>query len=430
MQAIIMAGGKGTRLRSITGDTIPKPMALICGKPILEWQIEQLRENGITDVIMVIGHLGSCIQEYFKDGSAYGMTINYYQEEEPLGTAGAVHYLLGKLEENFFLIFGDVIWNIDLKRMQNFHMENKSKATLFIHSNSHPYDSDLVITDNKNRITEILGKKEKRTEWFHNQVNAGFYMFHKSAFRSIKGNQKIDLESDVILPMIKNGENVFGYRSPEYIKDVGTPERIYSVEEDLKNKIVEKRNLKNKQKCIFLDRDGTINRYKGLLYKVEDFELEKDVGEAIRMINHSGWLAIVVTNQPVVARGLCDIKDVEIVHKKLEDLLGKQGAYLDDIVFCPHHPDKGYPEENALYKIECDCRKPKIGMIKYCEKKYNIDLKNSWIIGDTSVDMQTGSNAGMHTGLVLTGMKGMDKKYTLSPEKEGKTLLELVNKIL
>ena len=166
------------------------------------------------------------------------------------------------------------------------------------------------------------------------------------------------------------------------------------------------------------------------MYQDEDFVLEECVIEAIRKINESGWLGIVVTNQPVVARGLCNIEDVERIHNKLTTLLGNKGVFLDDIFYCPHHPDKGYPEENPLFKIPCECRKPNTGMIQEAAKRYNIDLTQSWIVGDTTVDIQTGKNAGIKTALVLTGEAGKDNRYPVQPDQIGTNLLDVVQKIL
>ena len=150
MQAVIMAGGKGTRLRAITNDEIPKPMAPIAGKPILEWQMECLRRQGITDVVLIIGHLGHKIREYFGDGTAFGLRLSYLEETTPLGTAGALSLLPPLLTQDcFYLIFGDVLFDIDLERMRRFHQEKRSAATLFVHPNTHPFDSDLVVAIKK-----------------------------------------------------------------------------------------------------------------------------------------------------------------------------------------------------------------------------------------------------------------------------------------
>lgn len=171
-----------------------------------------------------------------------------------------------------------------------------------------------------------------------------------------------------------------------------------------------------KKKCIFLDRDGTINIYKKLLHNIEDMKLIEGSAKAIRLINSSKYLCIVVSNQSVVARNLCSIDEVFEINKKMERLLEKENAYLDDIFICPHHPDKGYPEENPKYKIKCDCRKPNIGMIKKAQKKYNIDLERSYIIGDSAIDIMTGKNVGMKTVLVKTGLGGLDNEYKIKPD--------------
>ena len=431
MQAVIMAGGKGTRLAALTKDEIPKPMVVVAGKPLLLWQVERLKENGITDLIMVIGHLGEKIQEYFGDGSKFGVNIQYFVEETPLGTAGSFYYLKDMLTEDTFLMMsGDLFLDVDFERMIRFHKEKGSAATLFVHPNGHPHDSDLLVLDQDERAIRFDSKHNVRDYWYDNCVNAGVFVFDKTICDRVPEPVKRNLENDVIKGMIEDGIPVYGYRSPEYVKDVGTVERIEQALLDIESGLVSGKSLKNKQKCIFLDRDGTINKKNGFISKEEEFELEDCALEAIKKINKSGYLAIVITNQPSVARGLCEIEDIERIHRKLSTLLGREGVYLDDIVFCPHHPDKGFPEENPIYKIPCDCRKPKTGMIDKAVKKYNIDLENSWMIGDTTMDLQTGVNAGVHTALVLTGDAGNDKKYDVQPEVVGKDLLETVELIL
>lgn len=426
-----MAGGKGTRLSAITKDLIPKPMVNILGKPLLQWQIENLKRYGITEICFIIGHLGEKIREYFGDGERFGIVASYIEEKEPLGTAGSLYYLQNWLKgDDFFLIFGDVFFDIDLNRMMNAHREKKAIATLFVHPNTHPFDSDLVVLDAQDKVLRFDSKHNVRDYWYENCVNAGFYIFNRKLCEDIKAPEKKDLEKDLLAKRIELGERIYGYRSPEYIRDIGTVERINATIQDIQNGFISSKCLNNKQKCFFLDRDGTINKLRGLLKNIDEFELEDHVVQAIEKINNSGWLCIVATNQPVVARGMCQIEDVERIHKKMTTLLGEEGVYLDDVVFCPHHPDKGYPGENPLYKIECQCRKPDIGMIERCVDKYNIDLSKSWFVGDTTVDIQTGKNAGMHTALVLTGEAGKDKKYNVIPEIIGSNLEEIVGKIL
>ena len=189
-------------------------------------------------------------------------------------------------------------------------------------------------------------------------------------------------------------------------------------------------NLKNKQKAIFIDRDGTINQYVGFLRNIDDFKLIDNTAKAIKIINQSQYLAIVATNQPVVARGEVTYSQLEEIHKKMETELGKQGAYLDDLFFCPHHPDKGYNGEVKELKIDCNCRKPQIGMLLQALEKYNIDFSQSWYIGDTTTDIQTGINAGMKTVLVKTGEAGKDGKYNVTATFEANTLYEAVKRII
>jgi histidinol-phosphate phosphatase family protein len=429
-----MAGGKGTRLHSLTGGAIPKPMIRILGKPLLQHQIERLKENGVTELILVIGYLGDAVRDYFGDGKAFGVSISYIVEEKPLGTAGALFYLPEKLRggdgDSFLLLLGDVIFDIDIARMRDFHRERGALATLFAHPNSHPHDSDLIVTDEQDRVVRIVGKHAARDGWHDNCVNAGLYLLRRSVCGSVSAPVPTDLEKDVLPALIARGAAVYAYRSTEYIKDAGTADRFREVTEQLASGLAAARNLKRRQKCVFLDRDGTVNVHRGLLFKEEAFSLEGGAAEAIRRINNSGWLAIVVTNQPVVARGLCGEKDVARIHDKMKTLLGKSGAFLDRVVFCPHHPDGGYPGENPAYKISCDCRKPSTAMLERCIAELNIDAGNSWIAGDTTTDIQTGKNAGLKTALVLTGKGGRDGKYDVRPDIVCANLPEAVDRIL
>lgn len=427
MQAVIMAGGKGTRLASITKGELPKPMVPILDKPLLEWQLEQLKRYGITRITMIIGYLSEVIINHFKDGKEFGCNIDYIVEKEPLGTAGAFALLKEKLEEeDFLLVFGDVFFDIDLYKMIEYHHQKKAMVTLFAHPNSHPYDSDLIQADQNGRVIAFDSKKNVRNYWYDNCVNAGMYVVHHSICEKVPVAVKTDFEKDILAEMVKIGEPVYAYISPEYIKDVGTVERITKTIEEIESGFISAKNLEFPQKAIFLDRDGTINVLKGFLDNIDDFVLEDGVVEAIQKINTSGYLAIVVTNQPVIARGQCSIEDLEEIHKKMKTLLGEKGVFLDDVIYCPHHPDKGYPEENPIYKISCDCRKPNTGMIEQAAKKYHIDISQSWMVGDTTMDMELGRRAGTNTALVLTGEAGKDGKYSAESDIVGENLLEVV----
>ena len=427
MRAVIMAGGKGTRLAALNAD-IPKPMFPVLGKPILEYQIESLKKSGIMDITLIVGHLREVVIEHFRDGQRFGVNISYIEENEPLGTAGALYYLKSETEP-FILVFGDLILDIDFNRFMDFHKACGASITLYGHPNAHPYDSDVIEVDQGNRVTGILSKKVERDFYYHNFVNAGVYCISPDALDALTEPKKIDLEKTLIAALIVAGK-VYAYKSTEYVKDMGTPDRLEAVSADVKNGVVAGRSLKQKQKAIFLDRDGTINEYVGFLRNIDDFRLLPGVSEAIARINASPYLTIVATNQPVIARGEVTFAKLEEIHKKMETELGKGGAYLDDIFFCPHHPHKGYEGEVPELKIDCDCRKPKIGMLKAAADKYNIDLSASWYIGDTTMDIQTGKNAGMKTILVQTGEAGTDGKYDASPNYVAADLIEAIKHIL
>lgn len=430
MQAVIMAGGKGTRLAGLTQDEIPKPMVSLSGKPLLLWQMEALKRSGITEIILVIGHLGHVIEDFFGDGGAFGLHIQYFREGKPLGTAGALAHIRPMLEQTFFLLYGDVLFDIDLRRMERFHHEKRADVTLFVHPNAHPFDSDLVETDEEQRVLRLNSKHNVRDNWHENLVNAGLYLLNSRICEGLPEQEKIDLERDILSRLCREGGGIYAYHSPEYIKDIGTIDRIRAAEDDLKSGGVTARNLQKPQRAIFLDRDGTINIKRGLISSPEQFELEPCAAEAIRKINRSSYLAIVITNQPSVARGLCGVKDIEEIHRKMQTLLGWEGVFLDAVRFCPHHPDRGYPEENPAYKIPCHCRKPDIGMLEDCAEQYHIDLSASWFVGDATVDIQTGKNAGTKTALVLTGDAGSDRRYDVKPDLICADVLEAVERIL
>ena len=405
MTAVIMAGGKGTRVASVNSQ-IPKPLLPVAGKPVLLHEIECLRRQDITDIILVVGHLGEQIVNYFGDGRDFGVHIEYFREETPLGTAGALYHLKARLRDDFLLLNGDLIFDVDFARLMAFHKAHEAMVTLLVHPNDHPYDSGLVIADDNGRVRGWLTKEDERT-WYKNCVNAGLHVLSPRLLEKLQTPRKTDLDRELIRPLIPTGE-VYAYRSPEYVKDMGTPERIAAVERDIRSGLVQRKNLREKQRAVFLDRDGTINKYVGFLRDIGEMELRPGAAEAIQMIDRSGYLAIVVTNQPVIARGEVTWDELDDIHRKLETLLGREGAYVDDIFVCPHHPDRGFAGERPEYKIDCDCRKPKPGLLLQAAEKYNIDLAESWMVGDSDSDIQAGEAAGCRTVKLGGGMTLLD----------------------
>ena len=414
MKTVIMAGGKGTRISSVAAD-IPKPMIKIDGKPVLEHEIECLREQGFTDLIITVSHLGNIIMDYFGDGSKispvtgkpFGVQIEYYFEKEPLGNAGALFRLKDRLTDDFLLLNADAIFDIDFNRFAEYHRKKGGLVTLFTHPNSHPYDSGLVVADKNGAVLQWLAKEDERPEFYRNRVNAGLHIISPEVLNKAIDTAKVDLDRQLLKPLAGTGR-MFVYDSPEYVKDMGTPERYKSVCADFCDGIVKAKNLRNKQRAIFLDRDGTINKYVGFLRDTEEFELLPGVADAIRKINSSVYLAVVVTNQPVIARGEVTYGQLESIHNKMETLLGNEGAYLDAIYFCPHHPHKGFEGEVPELKFDCDCRKPKPGLLLKAAEDLNIDLSQSWMIGDSESDIIAGLTAGCKTALIGNGEFGQN----------------------
>lgn len=425
MKTIIMAGGRGTRISEIFPD-IPKPMIPIEGVPVLEREIISLRDQGFTDLILTVSYSHEKIENYFEDGKKLGVDIKYFVENTPLGNAGALFNLRDCIgDDPFLLLNADAVFDVNFNRMVDYHKSHGGLVTLFTHPNSHPYDSGLIIANRNNSVEEWLTKEDSRPMYYKNRVNAGLHVIDPKALElayvdtnnvalgqiDIDGKiNKVDLDRQILKPLAKTGK-MFCYDSPEYVKDMGTPDRYKAVVKDFRKGIVQKKNLLNKQKAIFLDRDGTINRYVGFLRSVDEFELIPGITEAIKKINSSGYLAIVVTNQPVIARGEVTKKELEEIHNKMETLLGYEGAYIDALYYCPHHPHKGFKDEIVQLKIECECRKPKPGMLLQAAEEFNIDLSQSYMIGDGENDIMAGVAAGCKTILVNredTNLKNAD----------------------
>lgn len=407
---MILAGGKGTRMGNLTKET-PKPMLSIGDEPLLAHQIKLLKKHGIDEVLILVNHLKENIIDFFEDDSSYGIYIDFFIEQKPLGTVGGIKELEYHLKEDFLVLYGDVMINMDLARLISFHKKKKSDCTLVLHPNDHPFDSDLVDIDKDCRLTGFYSKPHKENEYYPNMVNAGAYVFSPKIFKFLEKDKKADFGRD-IFPEIYSQIRMFGYNTSEYLKDMGTPERWTEVENDYQSGKIERSSYEHKQKAIFLDRDGVINEEISFISKLEDMKLYPFSAGAIKTINQSDYKAIVITNQSVIARNLCSFKELRGIHNKMDTQLGEERAKIDALYFCPHHPDRGYPEERSEYKVECLCRKPKPGLLLDAAFDFNINLSSSFMIGDNGRDIEAGINAGCTTVGVRTGY-GLKNASTL-----------------
>jgi histidinol-phosphate phosphatase family protein len=230
--------------------------------------------------------------------------------------------------------------------------------------------------------------------------------------------------------MLHRGARLLAYNSPEYIKDIGTPERYDRICAEFAAGVVQRSALDTRQPAVFLDRDGTLVKEVDCLTSADQLELLPGAAAAIREFNHRGIRTVLVTNQPVIAKGFCTEAELQTIHRKLETLLGQEHAFLDRIYYCPHHPERGFPGERPELKIECDCRKPKPGMIFQAMKDLNLGLTEAWMIGDTTTDIQTARNAGIRVVLVRTGYAGKDGKFAVEPDFVADNLLDATHLIL
>ncbi len=412
----ILAGGMGTRLKLRSGE-VPKPLVKVCGVPILEHQIKLCCKHGFTEIALLVHHQFELIKDYLGDGSKFGVSIHYVVEKDPRGTAGALKDALYLMDDRFLVLYADTYASVDLESFWYFDQEVNSSGTLFLHPNSHPYDSDLVEIDKKNLVVKsIKAYPHPANADYPNLVNAALYILDKSTLsKVIPCEGKYDLAKDIFNRIISQGFKLTGYVSCEYIKDMGTPDRLDAVESDIDKGLPHKLSIQNFRSCVFIDRDGVINEDIDHLSNPDEIELINGSIDAIRALNKSGVLAIGITNQPVIARGDATFSDIESVHLRLGKLLGDGGAYLDEIYYCPHHPDSGFAGEVTSLKIRCECRKPGTGMIDDAVKKFNISRKNSWIIGDRTADILAGERAGLRTILVKTGYAGRDYLYDVEP---------------
>jgi histidinol-phosphate phosphatase family protein len=406
MKVVFLNGGKGTRL-GLTDR--PKPMVPVADRPLLERLIDVCKASGLQDYVFLNGHLAEVIETHFGDGTSYGVRIEHVREAAPLGTAGAVREARTLLTEPFVVIYGDILIDVDLAHLTEFHRTCGAIGTLFVHPNDHPHDSDLVEVDSAGLIRRFLSKPHPDGEILPNLVSAALYVLDPDAIEYVPSTGASDWGHDVFPAILSAGRPLRAYRSVEYAKDIGTPDRLAKSEADLTSGRVERLSRRLPKPAIFLDRDGVLNAEVNGVHRPEDLVLMDGVGAAVRMINRAGIPAICITNQPNVAKGLMSTKSLSDVFAALDTALAQHGAYLDDVYCCPHHPEPGWPGEVAELKVTCTCRKPAPGMLITASREHFLDLARSWMVGDRYADIAAAHAAGAKAVLIRTGHCGADR---------------------
>jgi histidinol-phosphate phosphatase family protein len=425
MKCAIIAGGLGTRLRPIIGDT-PKPMAPLAGVPLLERLIGLCRRFEIAEIHLLLSYRPEAIREHFGDGSKFGVRLTYWIDEPPLGAAGSMAPALKALGEDILVLYGDVFAEMDLARLIDFHQKHpEAAATLVVHPNDHPHDSDLATVEG-DRVTGFARAPHAAGAWRANLVNAGVQIVTPRLLPYIPEGRASDFGADVFPAAADAGEFLVAYHTAEYIKDIGAPERYREVERDILTDKPRRFSLANARRAVFVDCDGTLNVLVPLLRRLEDLELYPGSAAAVRAVNESGYLAIAVTNRPQIARGLVTVTQVQCLHNKLETLLGYERAKLDAIYYCPHHPDGGYAGEAPEYKIPCRCRKPDTLLYEQAARRFHIDLDGSAVVGDSARDIEAARRLGCRAVLVETGLAGRDLAAGMQPDFVARDLLHAV----
>jgi len=425
-QAYILCGGLGSRLGNMVNDT-PKPMLPVGGKPILQHTIELLKKHGITKAIFVAGYKADVVKEFFE-GKDWGIETEVFIEPELVGTAGAMPLLNDKLDDNFLMVYGDVFIDFDVTTMIADHEHHQALATFLTGPSTHPWDSDLIQTNKEGTITEFVGKKEHDPEKnYLNIGNRACYVINKNILAYIPEG-KADFMKHVFPAALAAGETLRVHTlSPgDFVRDMGKPERFPIVEKYLRDRAARENAIRHPKQitCVLLDRDGVINKEVNLLRRVEDIEILPGVREAFELFKEHKITTVIITNQPVIARGLATVETVEQIHATISDAVGG----WDALYLCPHHPETQYGDGILELRRGCDCRKPGIGMIMQAREDLGLDLAECAMIGDSFRDVEAGKNAGVRTIFINTGKGAV--KDDMRPDYIYDSLIEAAKAIV
>jgi len=382
-QAVILAGGMGTRLGILTRN-IPKPVLDIGGKPFLEYLIWNLKRFGIKDIILSVGYLADVIMQKLGDGTKYGVKINYSIEENPAGTAGALKVAEPLLEKQFLLLNGDTLFDVNYLDLELCRQRTGTLVAMALREVEDVSRYGSVNVDEE--IVNAFGEKNLSGPGY---INAGIYAVHRSVIDFISG-QPCSFERE-ILPQLVGEGLVSGLACNGFFIDIGVPD-------DLEKSRVLVPRWRHKP-AVFFDRDGVLNYDRGYVHTAQEFKWVPGAIEAVKKVNDAGYLAIVITNQAGIARGYYTEKDFLKFSEWINEELRRHGAHIDATYYCPHHPTDGL----GIYNVECDCRKPKPGMLLRAIKDWDIDVSRSVFFGDNISDIEAAEAAGVKGALVKEG---------------------------
>ena len=375
MEAIVLAGGFGTRLRHVVSD-VPKPMAPVAGRPFLRYVLNELTERGVDRIVLAVGYMREAIMEGF--GDAYrGAKLIYSPEDTPLFTGGAVKKALELcLDDEVFVVNGDTLFEVDLAEMADFYREKNADFVMAVRP-MHDFDRyGTVVMDQNGRIERFLEKRHMK----EGLINGGIYLMKKEFLRNVP-EEAFSLEKDVLERYVHK-KRFYAFVSDGYFIDIGVPDDYKKAQYDFKNRHIVR-------KAAFFDRDGTINKDIGYLYRIEDLNFINGMPEFISCWKRWGYKIIVVTNQSGIARGMYTEDDMRKLHRYMNKKLKPYGAHIDAFYYCPHHPDFTGP---------CHCRKPEPGMLKHAIADFELDPRQCIMFGDQPWDIEAAKRCGI-TGI-------------------------------
>ena len=400
-QAVILCGGKGTRLGSLTSD-VPKPLLPVLGEVLLDRTIRLLAKAGFESVILLAGHLGEQIQAHYSIGEFSSVKVSVFIEPEALGTAGSLPLVKDQLDEKFLLVYGDIFVDFDARRLADFHEECDDNviASLLVRQSDHPWDSHLVDVSDDGEVNDFIFEQDE-TRLYKNFGNVAIYGCSKSILNYIPDGIPSDYGRDIFPAILKDKGRLkaLELEVTGFVRDMGTPDRLELVENYLKRKSRSAIAIENPKplKVAFIDRDGTLNMEKGLISSPDQIEMISGAAEAVAKLCEAGWRCFIITNQPVIARGLCDEVILDAINARVTSVIDAAGGSIEKIYYSPYHPETHHGDGVKELRRASDCRKPGSGMLYQAEEENNLDLAEVIMIGDTFRDIIAGKGAGVRT---------------------------------
>ncbi|MBK7232411.1 MAG: HAD-IIIA family hydrolase [Saprospiraceae bacterium] len=378
-ECIILAGGFGTRLAHLIPE-LPKCLAPVGERPFLHALLLYLKSQNINHFVFSLGYKSELVIDYVRKNFS-DLKFSFVIEDQPLGTGGAIQKAIIQCQsENIFVINADTYYPVDLNSLYQFHTYKKANISLTLKPMVFPHRYGTVEIDIHQKVTQFHEKKEIN----YGLINGGIYVISKSWFLSLDLPEVFSFEKEV-LENENYQDTLFAQVNDLPFIDIGVPEDYARAEEFLSMNLDYKPKIKN----LFLDRDGVINELRPNDYvkKFEEFMFRAEVLEELHLIAPSFEKIFVVTNQAGIGKALMTDEDLLNIHDMMEEFLEFFGVRFAGIYFCPHTKES-----------ECNCRKPKSGMLDQAKMDFpNLLFAESVIIGDSNTDMLMGRSRGMKT---------------------------------